>query len=140
MADLAMPATDMQPRIPLWYEMSDIIQPTRSTFAVTVIMMHQLLGIFICLVSAGAFIVRYDIPSFGQAIGYLAFGLAFVITGLIVGQMLEASVIELLLLAKWNFNLSLMAIGYSAIVSGVVGIYAAVKKTVDGNEDQEPGS
>jgi hypothetical protein len=140
MADLAMPATDMQPRIPLWYAMSDIILPTRSTFVITVIMMHQLLGIFVCLVSAGAFIVRYDIPTFGQAIGYLAFGLAFVITGLIVGQMLEASIVELLLLEKWNFNLSLMAIGYSAIASGLVGIYAAVKQITNGDQDQEPGT
>ena len=102
--------------------------------------MHQLLGIFVCLVSAGAFIVRYDIPSFGQAIGYLAFGLAFVITGLIVGQMLEASIIELLLLQKWNLNLSLMAIGYSAIASGVAGIYVAIRKTTDGNQDPESGT
>ena len=94
-------------------------------------MAHQLLGIFICVASAGAFIIRYDIPSFGQAIGYLTFGLAFVITGLIAGQMLEASVIELLLLEKWNFNLSLMAIGYSAIVSGIAGIYIAIKKLLD---------
>ena len=101
-------------------------------------MAHQLLGIFICVGSAGAFIIRYGIPSIGQAIGYLTFGLAFVITGLIMGQMLEASVMELLLLEKWNFNLSLMAIGYSAIASGIAGIYCAIKKFID--DAQNPKS
>jgi hypothetical protein len=100
-------------------------------------MAHQLLGIFICVVSAGTFIIRYDIPSFGQAIGYLTFGLAFVITGLIAGQMLEASVIELLLLEKWNFNLSLMAIGYSAVVSGIAGIYTSIKKWIDAAQNSK---
>lgn len=101
------------------------------------VMMHQLLGIFVCVVSTGAFIIRYDIPTFGQAIGYLTFGLAFVFTGVIAGQMLEASVIELLILEKWNFNLSLMAIGYSAIASGVAGIYIAIKKLLDGRNNPE---
>lgn len=99
-------------------------------------MLHQLLGIFVCVVSAGAFIVRYGIPSFGQALGYLAFGLGFVIIGLIVGQMLEASILELLFLAKWNFNLSLMAIGYSAVASGLVGIYVSIQELRNKTKEQ----
>jgi len=43
-----------------------------------------------------------------------------------MGKMMKASTISLLLLEEWNFNLSLMAIGYSAIVSGLIGIGTAL--------------
>lgn len=89
-------------------------------------LLYQLFGVFVCIVSAGVFIVRYGIPTPGHALGYLGFGSIFVVAGVVTGKMLDASVMELLFLAKWNLNLSLMAIGYSAVASGLVGLYVAI--------------
>jgi hypothetical protein len=92
----------------------------------------QLLGILVCIISAGVFLVRYGIPTLAQALGYIAFGAIFVVAGVVTGKMLDASLVELLLLAKWNLNLSLMAIGYSALVSGLVGLYVALREMLGG--------
>ena len=89
-------------------------------------LLYQLFAIFVCIVSAGVFIVRYGIPTLAQALGYVGFGAIFVFAGVGTGKMLDASVMELLFLAKWNLNLSLMAIGYSALVSGLVGLYVSL--------------
>ncbi len=90
-------------------------------------LLHQLLGIAVTLISTGVFIVRYDIPSVGFSFVYLAFGAGFVAAGVAMGKMLDARTLDLLLLREWNFNLSLMAIGYSAIFSGIIGIGAALR-------------
>jgi hypothetical protein len=101
-------------------------------------LLFQLLGIFVCIVSAGVFIVRYGIPSLGQALGYLGFGAIFVIAGVVTGKMLNASIMGLLLLAKWNLNLSFMAIGYSALASGSLGLYVAVRDFLRGETSGAP--
>jgi len=87
---------------------------------------HQVLGIAVTLISTGVFIIRYDVPSTGMSFVYLAFGTGFVAAGVAVGKMMQASTISLLLLQEWNFNLSLMTIGYSAIFSGIIGIGLAL--------------
>jgi len=89
-------------------------------------LLHQLLGIAVTLISAGVFVVRYGIPSTAMSFGYLAFGTGFVATGVVMGKMMQASTSSLLLLEEWNFNLSLMAIGYSAMFSGIIGIGVAL--------------
>ncbi len=88
--------------------------------------MHQLLGLFVVIVSIGVFLDRYGVPTFGLALVYLLFGGLFVVIGVVLGQMYELSVWELLILKQWGINLSLLAIGYSAVVSGLVGIGSAV--------------
>ncbi|HEC17228.1 MAG TPA: hypothetical protein ENI99_11760 [Sedimenticola sp.] len=90
-------------------------------------LLHQALGIFVCIVSAGVFISRYGIPPAGTAIGYLAFGTGFVAAGVGMGKMMDADILGLLVLEQWNFNLSLMAIGYSAAASGIAGISVALR-------------
>ena len=95
-------------------------------------LLHQLLGIFVCIVSAGVFVSRYGIPSAGTAIGYLAFGTGFVAGGVVMGKMMDASTLSLLILKEWNFNLSLMAIGYSAVVSGIIGLFIAIRRFFQG--------
>gem|GEM_PF-1966464 len=99
-------------------------------------LLHQLLGIAVTLVSAGVFIVRYDIPSTGISFVYLAFGTGFVAAGVAVGKMMQVSTISLLLLEEWNFNLSLMAIGYSAIFSGIIGIGVALRNLLQPDKEQ----
>jgi len=90
--------------------------------------LHQLLGITITLISTGVFIVRYDIPSVGMSFVYALFGLAFIAAGIATGKMMQVSTMSLLLLKEWNFNLSFMAIGYSAIFSGIIGIGSALHR------------
>jgi hypothetical protein len=89
-------------------------------------LLHQLLGIAVTLISAGVFVIRYGIPSTGMSFVYLTFGAGFVLAGVAMGKMMKASTISLLLLEEWNFNLSLMAIGYSAVISGLLGIGIAL--------------
>ncbi len=91
-------------------------------------LLHQLLGITVTLISTGVFIVRYDIPSIGMSFVYMVFGLAFVAAGIATGKMMQTSTISLLLFKEWNFNLSFMAIGYSAIFAGAIGIGVALYK------------
>ncbi len=95
-------------------------------------LLHQLLGILVCVISAGVFIHRYDIPTPGLAVGYLAFGSGFVAAGVITGKMLDVEPLSLLLLEHWNINLSLMAIGYSAVASGLLGLYTAIRRFLKG--------
>ncbi len=89
-------------------------------------LLHQLLGITITLISTGVFIVRYDIPSVGMSFAYMLFGAGFVVAGIATGKMMQVSTINLLLLETWNFNLSFMTIGYSAICAGIIGIAVAL--------------
>jgi len=98
-------------------------------------LLHQLLGIAVTLISAGVFVVRYGIPSTGMSFGYLAFGTGFIIAGVAMGKMMKASTASLLLLEEWNFNLSLMAIGYSAMFSGIIGIGVALYNIFQHKED-----
>jgi len=100
-------------------------------------LLHQLLGIAVTLISAGVFVVRYGIPSTGMSFGYLAFGTGFVIAGVAMGKMMQASTVSLLLLEEWNFNLSLMAIGYSAMFSGIIGIGVALYNLFQHKEDTQ---
>ncbi len=100
-------------------------------------LLHQLLGITITLISTGVFIVRYDIPSTGMSLGYLAFGTGFVAAGVAMGKMMQASTISLLLLQEWNFNLSLMAIGYSVMFSGIIGIGTAIYNLFQRTKEEE---
>lgn len=95
-------------------------------------LLHQLLGILVCVISAGVFLQRYGIPALGAAIGYLAFGIGFVAVGVVTGKMLDVDPLSLLILEHWNLNLSFMAIGYSAIVSGLVGLYTAIRGFLKG--------
>ncbi len=90
-------------------------------------LLHQLLGIIVTLISTGVFIVRYDIPSTGMSFVYMTFGAGFVAAGVAMGKMMHASTTSLLLLEEWNFNLSLMTIGYSAILAGIIGIGATLR-------------
>ncbi len=89
-------------------------------------MWEQLFGIFVVVASAIAMIDRYGVPSIGMALVYLAFGILFVAFGVMVGQMLDADLLSLLLLQEWGINLSLMGIGYAAMVAGLVGMLAPV--------------
>ena len=89
-------------------------------------LLHQLLGIAVTLISTAVFIVRYDIPSTGMSFVYMIFGTGFIAAGVAMGKMMQASTTSLLLLETWNFNLSLMTIGYSAIFAGIIGIGAAL--------------
>ncbi len=85
-------------------------------------MWHQLFGIFVVVASAVMMIERYGVPSPGLSMVYLLFGVLFVVFGVMVGQMQEAGLWSLLLLREWGINLSLMGIGYGAMVAGLVGL------------------
>ena len=89
-------------------------------------MWYQLFGIFVVTASSVAMIDRYGVPSVGLSLVYLLFGALFVLFGVMVGQMQDADLSSLLLLQEWGINLSLMGIGYAAIVAGVVGLLAPV--------------
>lgn len=100
-------------------------------------MLHQLIGIVVVIVSAGVFISRYGVPTAGLAFVYLLFGSVFVAVGVVMGQMLETSLLSLLLLERWHFNLSLMAIGYSALAAGFVGLAKAVRDIFSTSGDKQ---
>ncbi len=89
-------------------------------------MWYQLFGIFVVVASSVAMIDRYGIPSTGLSIVYLLFGAVFAIFGVMVGQMQNTDLLSLLLLQEWGINLSLMGIGYAAIIAGLVGLLAPV--------------
>ncbi len=91
-------------------------------------MWYQLFGIFVVVASSVAMIDRYGVPSIGLSLVYLLFGTAFVIFGVMVGQMQDADLLSLLLLQEWGINLSLMGIGYAAIVAGLVGLLVFLYK------------
>ncbi len=69
---------------------------------------------------------RYGMPSIGLSVVYILFGVVFVVFGIMIGKMLDTDTLSLLLLQKWGVNLSLMAIGYTVIITGVVGLAAPV--------------
>jgi len=85
-------------------------------------MWHQLFGIFVVVASSVAMLDRYGVPSTGLSIVYLLFGTVFIIFGIMVGQMQDTDLLSLLLLREWGINLSLMGIGYAAIVAGIAGL------------------
>ncbi len=87
-------------------------------------MWYQLFGIFVVVVSSVVMIERYGVPSLGQSVIYLLFGTLFVVFGVMVGKMQDTDVWSLLLLQEWGINLSLMGIGYAAMVAGLVGLSA----------------
>ena len=89
-------------------------------------MWYQLFGIFVVIASSVAMIDRYGVPSVGLSIVYLLFGALFIFFGVMVGQMQDADLLSLLLLREWGINLSLMGIGYAAIVAGVVGLLVPI--------------
>ncbi len=89
-------------------------------------MWQQLFGIFVVVVSALAMIDRHGVPSVGLSIVYLLFGALFVLFGVMVGQMHGADLLTLLLLREWGINLSLMGIGYAAIVAGLAGLLVSL--------------
>ncbi len=91
-------------------------------------MWYQLFGIFVVVASSIAMIDRYGVPSVGMSLVYLLFGIVFVVFGVMVGQMQDTDLLSLLLLQEWGINLSLMGIGYAAIVAGVVGLLAPAYK------------
>ncbi len=87
-------------------------------------MWYQLFGIFVVIVSSVVMIERYGTPPPGQSVAYLSFGALFVLFGVMVGKMQDADVWSLLSLREWGINLSLMGIGYAAMVAGLVGLSA----------------
>jgi len=87
----------------------------------------QLIGIIATIVSAGVLLEREGIPGLGISLGYLLFGLLFVTLGLFIGNMIDTSIINLLLLKEWNINISLMVIGYATIITGLVGGWVSIQ-------------
>lgn len=89
--------------------------------------MHQLLGLSVCVVCVAVFLVRYGIPKAGTALGYITFGGCFLLFGVLTGSTLETDISGLLLLERWNINLSFISIGYAAMASGLVGLAVALR-------------
>jgi len=83
--------------------------------------LDQLIGIAAVIISSFVLVERYGVPDTGTAFGYFLFGVLFVTLGVFIGKMLDASVLQLLLLAEWNLNISLMVIGYSTIIAALLG-------------------
>ncbi len=89
--------------------------------------MDQLIGIIATIVSAGVLLEREGVPGLGISLGYLFFGLLFVTLGLFIGNMIDTSIINLLLLKEWNINISLMVIGYATIITGLAGCWVMIR-------------
>ncbi len=98
--------------------------------------MDQLIGIVATIISAGVLIEREGIPGIGISLGYLFFGLLFVTLGLFIGNMLDTSIINLLLLKEWNINISLMVIGYATIITSLVGCWVSIRKALQARQEK----
>lgn len=89
--------------------------------------MDQLIGLVATIVSAGVLLEREGVPGLGIALGYLLFGLLFVTLGLFIGNMIDTSMLNLLLMKEWNINISLMVIGYATIITGLIGCWVSIR-------------
>lgn len=104
-------------------------------------MLDQLIAVTATVISSGVFLDRYGIPGPGAAVGYFLFGVLFVTLGVFIGKMLDATILNLLIMREWNVNISLMVIGYSTIIAALVGWGAKIKELIsdsDGDESQQP--
>jgi drug/metabolite transporter (DMT)-like permease len=90
--------------------------------------LNEIVGFAATVISSFVLVERNGIPEAAASAGYFLFGLLFVVLGVFTGKMLDATVWELLLLRKWNINLSLMVIGYSAVIVSLLGWGKAVLK------------
>jgi len=99
--------------------------------------LNEIVGFVATIISSFVLVERNGIPETAVSAGYFLFGVLFVVLGVFTGKMLDASVLELLLLSKWNINLSLMVIGYSAVIVSFLGWGKAVVRACSPGSDED---